>query len=121
MIETPAAVLNIKDIAAHSDFLSIGTNDLIQYTMAAGRENQSVSEYYKQGPKMIMGQVRDIIKTANKFSLECSICGELAGDPEYTQDLLNSGVRNFSVSPHLIPHIKEKILKLMSRKNNNHD
>jgi len=109
MIETPAAVINLKEIAKESDFLSIGTNDLIQYTMAAGRGNESVSDYYDEGPGIIAGTIESIIDTARQFNIECNVCGEIAGDLNWTKMLVKAGARHFSVSPLRIPPLKEKI------------
>jgi phosphoenolpyruvate-protein kinase (PTS system EI component) len=109
MIETPASVANIEEIAKASDFLSIGTNDLIQYTMAVGRENMSMAEYYHEGAETIMKLISDVVQVADKLSVPCSVCGEIAGDAEYVEQLLRSGVKELSVSPSRIPLIKEKI------------
>jgi len=112
MIEIPAAVENIKKIAKHSDFLSIGTNDLIQYSIAAGRDNPSVSEYYKHGSKLAIKYIRKIVKSANRHGIECSICGEMAGDMEWIKPLFKTGIRAFSVSPYLVPYVKDHICKI---------
>jgi phosphoenolpyruvate-protein phosphotransferase len=109
MIETPASVVNIERIAQVSDFLSIGTNDLIQYTMAAGRENMSMAKYYHEGAETIMKVIKNVVTTANKYSIPCSICGEIAGDQEYIEPLLMAGVRELSVSPSRIPFVKKAI------------
>jgi phosphoenolpyruvate-protein phosphotransferase len=112
MIEIPAAVENIEKIAKHSDFLSIGTNDLIQYSLAAGRDNPSVSEYYKQGSKLAIKYIKKIVKSANKHGMECSICGEMAGDTKWIKPLFKAGIRAFSVSPYLVPLVKDQIRKI---------
>jgi phosphoenolpyruvate-protein phosphotransferase len=112
MIETPAAVENVKKIAEVSDFLSIGTNDLIQYSVAAGRDNPSVSEYYEQGAKLVVKYIKRVVKAARTRSIECSVCGEMAGDMKWVQTLVDSGVKALSVSPYLIPSVKEEIKKV---------
>lgn len=109
MIETPAGVINLPEIIRYADFISIGTNDLVQYTLAAGRENPNVSEYYNQGARVILGMIRDIAETCNRNKKECSICGEMASDPLWTKKLLKTGVSNLSVSPHMVSALKEKI------------
>ncbi|MBD3426841.1 MAG: phosphoenolpyruvate--protein phosphotransferase [Candidatus Omnitrophica bacterium] len=111
MIETPAAIMNIEKIAGLSDFLSIGTNDLIQYMMAAGREDKNVAEYYEEGARLAMRHIKKIVKTAEKHNIECSICGEIAGDLRYTQRLISAGIRSLSVAPFLIPRVKNQIKK----------
>ena len=112
MIETPAAVENIEKISEVSDFLSIGTNDLIQYAVAAGRDNPSVSEYYEQGAGLAVKYTRKIVKSANRHGIECSVCGEMASDLEWVKPLVKAGVRVLSVSPYLIPAIKDDIRKI---------
>ena len=109
MIETPASVSNIEEIAKLSDFISIGTNDLMQYLMAAGRENVSVSEYHDQGSEVLLKSIKIIARTAKQFDIECSICGEIAGDLDYTETFIKLGVNELSVVPHGIPSLKEKI------------
>ena len=109
MIETPAALLSIDELLDYCDFLSFGTNDLVQYVMAAGREKIEVSDYYEAGNKMILPALEAAIQKAKNRGIECCICGELAGNLRYTEDLLNIGMTNFSVQPALIPAIKKKI------------
>ncbi|MBF0252831.1 MAG: phosphoenolpyruvate--protein phosphotransferase [Candidatus Omnitrophica bacterium] len=112
MIETPAALLCIDDVLLHSDFLCIGTNDLVQYVMAAGREKIEVSEYYKAGNHLIVNSLKDIILKAKEAGKDCSICGELAGNLNFTKMFLDIGLRNFSVQSALVPYIKYKIIRL---------
>jgi phosphotransferase system enzyme I (PtsI) len=109
MIETPAAVVNIKEIVKVSDFISIGTNDLIQYTMASSRENTSVAHYYEKGAAVIMDFISQCIVAANEQGIECGICGEMAGDERWIEQLIKLGVRQVSVAPHRIPLLKEEI------------
>jgi phosphotransferase system enzyme I (PtsI) len=109
MIETPAAVINIDKIAEKSDFLSLGTNDLIQYTMAAGRENPNVADYFEAGATVVMKYVKKTVAAAAKAKIDCCICGEIAGDTGWTRKLLKTGLRCLSVSPLRIPEIKEKV------------
>ncbi|MBN2406153.1 MAG: phosphoenolpyruvate--protein phosphotransferase [Elusimicrobia bacterium] len=114
MIETPSAVIRIKEILNVSDFVSIGTNDLIQYTMASGRDNVSVSEYYDAGSMIVMDSIKKVLNEANKVKKECILCGELASDPEYIKPLLRIGLRNFSVAAALIPQVKSKISEIIN-------
>ncbi|MBD3379808.1 MAG: phosphoenolpyruvate--protein phosphotransferase [Candidatus Omnitrophica bacterium] len=109
MIETPAAVENIDRISLVSDFVSIGTNDLIQYSVAAGRDNPSVLEYYEKGAGLALKYIKRIVRSAERHGIECSVCGEMAAEDKWIKPLVKAGVRVLSASPYLIPRIKEKI------------
>jgi len=109
MIETPAAVSNIEEIAKLSDFISIGTNDLVQYLMAVGRESAYASEYYEEGQGVLLSSIKNVVDVSRQLKVECSICGEIAGDVRWTPKLLNIGIRRLSVTPSLIPILKEKV------------
>jgi phosphotransferase system enzyme I (PtsI) len=113
MIETPAALMTIDELLEFSDFISFGTNDLVQYVMAAGREKLAVADYYEAGNHLILNALKPIIRKAEERGKECSLCGELAGNLKFTQDLLGIGLRNFSVQPALIPSVKSKIHRLL--------
>ena len=117
MIETPAALMLIDELLECSDFISIGTNDLVQYIMAAGREKIEVSQYYEAGNYLVVNALKDVIRKTHKRKKECSICGELAGNLKFTKLFLDIGLRNFSVQPTLIPYIKHKIIRLIRNKN----
>jgi phosphoenolpyruvate-protein kinase (PTS system EI component) len=110
MIETPAAALTVADIVKHADFVCVGTNDLTQYTMAAGRENTTVSEYYDETHPSMIRLLRIIIAEAS--GIPVTICGELAGREQVTPILLQLGFRALSVAPPLIPTLKELIRSL---------
>lgn len=112
MIETPAAVLDLDNIVTHSDFLSIGTNDLVQYAMAADREKMSVTDYYEAGTGLIVDVVGQIVKKAHESGKSCMVCGEMAADTTYTKALLDAGLNEFSVPPSQIPLLREKIYEL---------
>jgi phosphoenolpyruvate-protein phosphotransferase len=107
MIETPAAALCAADIAAQADFLSIGTNDLTQYTMVAGRENPLVDHYFQDSHPAILRLLQLIANDAGNTPL--SLCGELASREDTLQVLLDLGIHNFSVAPHLIPAMKQAV------------
>lgn len=107
MVETPAAALCAEALCAHSDFFSVGTNDLTQYTMAAGRENAHVQEYFRQDHPAIFRLLEDMIAAVGNQPV--SICGELASRPEVTSTLLRMGVGEFSVSPLQIPYVKQAV------------
>ncbi len=113
MIETPAAALTVEQIARHADFLSVGTNDLAQYTMAAGRDNASVSDYYEDDHASMLRLLGIIIAEASGKPV--SICGELAGREEVIPTLLQIGFRSLSISPPLIPATKQLIRTIDTR------
>ena len=107
MIETPAAALCADEIAAVSDFLNVGTNDLTQYTMAAGRENPFVYQYFKDDHPAIFKLLRHIAKQAKHIPV--GICGELASQSNMVEPLLRTGMRMLSVPPPLLPSVKEAV------------
>ena len=107
MIETPAAALGIAQIAAHCDFLCVGTNDLTQYTLAAARDDESVSEYYADDHPALLRLLGIILGEASGKPV--TICGELAGREETIPRLLRMGFRGLSIAPRLIPTTKELI------------
>jgi phosphotransferase system enzyme I (PtsI) len=112
MIEIPSSVITIDEIIEYSDFLSIGTNDLIQYTMAADREKLALSEYYDAGAEIILESIKVVLEKAKNTGLDCGICGELAGNLEYTERLIELGLQNFSVSPHIVRSVQEKLIDM---------
>jgi len=107
MIETPAAALSVPDLIQHSDFLSIGTNDLTQYTMAAGRENPLVSDYFLQDHPAVLRLLRMVVEEAGAIPVE--VCGELAGQADAVPTLLKLGIRTVSVAPPLVPAVKQSV------------
>jgi phosphotransferase system enzyme I (PtsI) len=109
MIETPSAALTASLLAADCDFFSIGTNDLIQYTLAVDRANEHVSTLYSAADPAVLWLLRSIIHDANKAKIDLSVCGEIASDPEYIMLILGMGVRTLSLAPPMIPEIKQVI------------
>lgn len=107
MIETPAAALSAQTIAKYVDFLSFGTNDLTQYTFAADRDNAAVEQYFNDGSDVIFRLIQ--LAHNDVPGMPLSLCGELAGRPEHIPDLLQCGIRTFSVAPPLIPQVKQAI------------
>ena len=107
MIETPAAALTTAQIAMHADFLCVGTNDLAQYTLAAGRDDAAVSEYYADDHPALLRLLGIILGEASGRPV--TICGELAGREEVIPTLLGMGFRGLSIAPRLIPTTKELI------------
>src|SRR5213080_2602810 len=107
MIETPAAALDVATIARHVDFLSVGTNDLAQYTLAAGRDDPAVSHYYDDTHAAVLRLLAIAISDAPDVPI--ALCGELAGREETMPQLLQLGFRSLSMAPGLIPGAKELI------------
>jgi phosphotransferase system enzyme I (PtsI) len=109
MIETPSAALTAFSLARNVDFFSIGTNDLTQYTLAVDRGNELVSTLYSTVDPAVLRLVRTVIQDAHKAQIDLSVCGEMASEPEYIMLLLGMGVKTMSLSPPMIPEIKQII------------
>ncbi|GMV95951.1 MAG: phosphoenolpyruvate--protein phosphotransferase [Phycisphaerae bacterium] len=109
MVETPAAAIQIRELMREADFISIGTNDLIQYTLAVDRGNERVASLYTASHPSVLRMLRDIIRHAAQAERMCSLCGEMAGEPMYTLLLLGIGLKVFSMAPGDIPEIKKII------------
>jgi len=109
MVETPAAAVQIRELLRETDFISVGTNDLIQYTLAVDRGNERVASLYTASHPAVLRMLRDIVREANRANVPCSLCGEMAGEPMYTLFLLGLGLRQFSMAPNDIPEIKKII------------
>ena len=109
MIEIPSAAVAIDIIAKETDFVSIGTNDLIQYTLAVDRVNENVANLYDPLHPSIIRLIKTVIDGAHNAQIKAGMCGEMAGDPFYTPLLLGMGLDEFSVSAAQIPKIKKII------------
>jgi phosphoenolpyruvate-protein phosphotransferase (PTS system enzyme I) len=109
MIEVPSAVMVADVLAKYVDFFSIGTNDLIQYTIAVDRGNKRISHLYESFHPSIIKLIKHTVQTALESNIEVSVCGEVASDPFYVPMLLGLGIRNISLSPSSIPAIKKVI------------
>ena len=106
MIEVPAAALSADCFAHHLDFISIGTNDLIQYALAIDRVDDEVNYLYDPLHPAVLRLIKMTIDAANAAGIPVSMCGEMAGDPRYTRLLLGMGLRAFSMQPGSLPEIK---------------
>ena len=111
MIEVPAAALSVKMFLRYFDFLSIGTNDLIQYTLAIDRADESVAHLYDPLHPAVLRLVADVIAESRAQGKGVSVCGEMAGDPQLTRLLLGLGLRSFSMHPTQILAVKQEVLR----------
>ncbi len=109
MIEVPAAALAINLFLRKLDFVSIGTNDLIQYTLAIDRSDEQVAHLYDPLHPAVLMLLAHVISSAEKAEKPVSMCGEMAGDPNLTRLLLGMGLRQFSMHPAQIPAVKQKV------------
>jgi phosphotransferase system enzyme I (PtsI) len=107
MIEVPSAALMASAFAREVSFFSIGTNDLIQYTLAVDRGNERVANLYSGASPAVIHLVKSVIRAAKRFNIEASLCGEIAGEVTYTMLLIGLGLRNLSLVPSQIPHVKQ--------------
>lgn len=110
MVEVPAAILGLPMFTSRLDFISIGTNDLIQYALAIDRVDPEVAHLYNPLHPAILSMLSMTIWAANKAGVPVSVCGEMAGDPHLTRLLLGMGLREFSMHPAQILDVKQEIL-----------
>jgi phosphotransferase system enzyme I (PtsI) len=111
MIEIPAAALSLRLFLKHFDFLSIGTNDLIQYTLAIDRADESVAHLYDPLHPAVLRLIADTIAECQRQGKGVSVCGEMAGDVTMTRLLLGLGLRSFSMHPSQILSVKHQVLR----------
>jgi phosphotransferase system enzyme I (PtsI) len=111
MIEIPAAALSVRTFLKYFDFLSIGTNDLIQYTLAIDRADESVAHLYDPCHPAVLQLVADTIAECRRQGKDVSVCGEMAGDVQFTRLLLGLGLRSFSMHPAQILAVKQEVLR----------
>ena len=109
MIEIPSAALMARTLAAEVDFLSLGTNDLVQYALAADREDESIVRWYQPLHPGVLRLIRAAVEGAEAAGRELTICGEMAGDPHHAALLLGLGLRAFSVAPGEMLEVKDAI------------
>lgn len=110
MVEVPASVLALGYFIEHLDFLSIGTNDLIQYTLAIDRTDDAVAHMYDPLHPAVLKLIAQAIRTSNKAGTPIAVCGEMAGELRVTRLLLGFGLRNFSMHPAQLLPIKQRVL-----------
>jgi phosphotransferase system enzyme I (PtsI) len=111
MIEVPAAALSLPLFLKHFDFLSVGTNDLIQYTLAIDRADEQVAHLYDPLHPAVLHLLANTITQGAAAGKEVSLCGEMAGDPAYTRLLLGLGLRHFSMHPTQLLRVKQEVLR----------
>jgi phosphotransferase system enzyme I (PtsI) len=109
MVETPAAALMAGRFAREVQFMSIGTNDLTQYTLAVDRGNEAVAYLYEPHSPAVLRLVLRIIRAADAGKIEVNLCGEMAGNPLYAQLLVGMGLRQLSMAPKNLPPVKKVI------------
>jgi phosphoenolpyruvate-protein phosphotransferase (PTS system enzyme I) len=109
MIEVPSAALTVDSLADHADFLSVGTNDLIQYTLAVDRTDERLAGHYEPASPAVLRLLRTIAVQGRRAGCPLSVCGEMAGDPLMVSLLVGLGFRAFSVTPAAVPRIKQTL------------
>ena len=116
MIEIPAAAMMLPLLLKHIDFVSIGTNDLIQYTLAIDRADEAVAHLYDPWHPAVLQLLALVISQTKLAGKSVSVCGEMAGDPAFTDLLLSMGLRSFSMHPSQIPSVKQRVLRVDATK-----
>jgi phosphotransferase system enzyme I (PtsI) len=116
MIEVPASAINIEALLPHFDFVSLGTNDLIQYTLAIDRADQTVAHLYDPWHPAVLHLIERTIRLSREAKVDVSVCGEMAGDVAFTDLLLAMGLRSFSMHPAQIAAVKQRVLRVDARK-----
>ena len=110
MIEVPASAIQASVLAKHIDFMSIGTNDLVQYILAIDRIDDEVTSLYDPTNPAVLQLIKKVIETCNNSKINVTVCGEMAGEKVYTKLLLGLGLTSFSMHPQAIPEIKKTIM-----------
>ncbi|HXD85371.1 MAG TPA: phosphoenolpyruvate--protein phosphotransferase [Urbifossiella sp.] len=112
MIEVPSAALMADALVKEVDFLSIGTNDLVQYTLAADRNNENVAHLYNPADPAVLRLIRMVVEAGSRAGVDVNVCGEMSGEPLYIPLLIGLGLRQLSATPRKIPDIKRIIRQL---------
>jgi phosphotransferase system enzyme I (PtsI) len=112
MVEVPSAALMAATFAREAAFFSIGTNDLVQYTLAVDRTNERVANLYNPAHPAVLRLIRDVVRAARRYNIPVSCCGESAGDPEYALLLIGLGLRTLSATASSLPPLKRLVRKV---------
>lgn len=112
MVEVPSAVILAEEFAREVDFFSIGTNDLIQYTLACDRSDPTVANLYRSGDPSILRLIQMVLRAAEKHGKPVTVCGQMSSDPRFIPLLLGMGLRSLSATPQAIPRLKEVVRNL---------
>jgi phosphoenolpyruvate-protein phosphotransferase (PTS system enzyme I) len=112
MIEIPAAAIEADWFASELDFLSIGTNDLVQYTLAVDRMDHQVAQLYDSHHPAVLSLIRNVVQAANKYNRPLNVCGEMAGNPDSAAMLVDMGLRQLSMQSQALLAVKERILQM---------
>jgi phosphotransferase system enzyme I (PtsI) len=112
MVEVPSVAILADEFAREVDFFSIGTNDLIQYTLAADRSNPAVAKYYNSSDPAILRMIRMVTAAGQNHHIPVSVCGQMCSDPKFVPLLIGMGLRQLSVTPHAIPELKAVVRSL---------
>jgi len=115
MIEVPSAVVIADLLAAESDFFSIGTNDLIQYGLAVDRANEKIAHMYEPAHPAVLRLIRQVVRAARAARIPCGLCGEMAGDPVFTEILVGLGIDSLSMSAVAIPVVRVEVANIRMR------
>lgn len=115
MVEVPSSAVMARQLAREADFLSIGTNDLIQYCLAVDRSNENVADLYKPTHPAILQLIAEIVAAGEEFGTEVSMCGEMAADPLMVPLLIGLGLRRLSMNPLAVPVIRSLVRQLSYR------
>lgn len=110
MIEVPASAIQAGVLSKHVDFMSIGTNDLVQYILATDRIDDEVTNLYDPSNPAVLRIIKDVINKCEKSGIDVAVCGEMASEKQYTKLLLGLGLKSFSMHPQAIPEIKNIIM-----------
>ena len=116
MVEVPSAALMAPEFAKEVHFFSIGTNDLIQYTLAADRSDPAVARYYNSADPAILRTIKMVADAAAKAKISVTICGQMCSEPRFVPLFIGLGIERLSLTPQAIPEIKELIRHLYTRK-----
>ncbi len=115
MVEVPSSAIMARELAREVDFISIGTNDLIQYSLAVDRSNNLVADLYRPTSPAVLRLIAQVIAAGEAEKTDVSMCGEMAADPLMVPVLVGIGLRSFSMNPQAIPVVRSLIRQLSFR------